>query len=193
GSDRLVELSAKVPGQADPIDGHVGHLPEPTLGDEAVVHGQLVGVLADEGRTHDGAVLLDGLRAVGRRAVAEEAQYQAVVRALEELSEQADELIVLLGGEVRPLRAERLPSHRPEIERVAYDLSDVLASVAFLGRSLQLRIVQHGRYGIEGLTDALLRLPGQRGRGAERDEESDDNCGARDGRSRSCAPASSSR
>src|SRR5512132_2441140 len=174
GLDDLVELRAVVRHEADTLDDHVVGAP-PTVGEaQAVIDGHLGALLRRDQRLDRGLVTLDGLARVDDLLALIEVDLRHV-RAVEEIGEQAREVLALLRRARVPVRAQRPARRIGVIEHVFRDLTDLGA--ALVGPRLQPGIVEDLDDGVDVLLQLLRRRSGACRYGADDQEtECDQDC-----------------
>src|SRR5262245_9250136 len=121
--DDLVELCAVVRAEAHALDVDVVHQPLVPLLQEAIVDGDLSAALREEAGGYRGRVPVHALRQVLDLLAAVQFDL-GDVRALEEITEERDELRTLLVGQGLPVAGEGAPSDLVEVEDVVGDLPD---------------------------------------------------------------------
>jgi hypothetical protein len=153
--DDLVELGAVVRHEADALDVDVVDHPVLAPPEEPVVDGHLCAVLGDDLGAHDGEVAIRALAVVDDLLAPVQLDLRDV-GALEEVTEEPDELTALRRGQRLPVAAEGPARDLAEVEDLVGDLADRAAPLGGLAVALECGALEGGDDAVDGALELLL-------------------------------------
>src|SRR5256885_735636 len=164
--DDRAELRAVVGDEAHALDVHVVGAPALALVEHLVVDRHLGALLGHDARAHRGEGAVGDL-AGEQDALTRVALDLGDVRALEEITEEHDDLVALGRRARLPVAAERALRDIREVEDLAGDRADGAAAFAHPGVALERRVLEHSQDALDALAELLGGGPGPRGRRRE--------------------------